>query len=59
MGLSNNPDYWRKRAEETLARVEHWPECDYKQTIFEVATTFERMADAVERRLEFEKGRYH
>jgi hypothetical protein len=55
MGLLNDPEYWRKRAEEARARVEDWAESAHKHTMLDVANTYERMADLAERRLDSEK----
>jgi hypothetical protein len=56
MGLRENPEYWRKRAEEARARVEDWVESAHKHTMLDVASTYERMADLAQRRLDSERS---
>jgi hypothetical protein len=41
------------------ARVEDWAESAHKHTILDVASTYERIADLAERRLDSERSRYH
>jgi hypothetical protein len=41
------------------ARVEDWAESAHKHTMLDVASTYERIADLAERRLDSERSRYH
>ena len=43
-----NPDYWRRRAEETRTRAEHMLDGITKGLMLEVAESYERIAKAYE-----------
>jgi len=43
-----NPDYWRRRAEETRTRAEHMLDGITKGLMLEVAVSYERIAKAYE-----------
>ena len=43
-----NPDYWRRRAEETRRRAEHMLDSITKGLMLEVAESYERIAKAYE-----------
>jgi hypothetical protein len=48
--LIDDPEHWRQRAKESRALADQLADPTAKQTLFEIAQSYERLAELTERR---------